>query len=174
MLTTSHTSNLGRTITFTVESIQYQMTILTPATDMLISVPVINMSHMSQHLVRHPNIQHKTIHLVLATLALKRQHIIWFIFNVTPSPPATLIDQVKPLNDSTSIACAPPAPSLSQPVLSSTHQLITAQLLLPPLLNDGTSKRGPSTVQNHTQSSICPRPAKRYKTPPSWPNHNRG
>ena len=42
MRTTSHTPDLGETITFPADSVQHQMTILTLVTHMLLSIPVLH------------------------------------------------------------------------------------------------------------------------------------
>ena len=166
MRTTSHTSDLGETIAFPTESVQYQMTILTLVTHMLLSMLVLEIPCLSRNILRHTNSQHHTIHLVLTTLALKRYHSIWFTSNATlePSPPINL---VLSLSASTSIVCESPISSISRHTLSPIYQLITSQLLITSLFNQETSKWRPRNTQDHTQRSFSPRPAKRYKTQPS-------
>ena len=172
MRTTSHTPEMGWTISFPIESVRHQIIILTLVTHMLLSILVFNTPTTSWNIVRHSHTQHQTMHLILFTLALKRYHLIWFTPNTTPSP-TTPIAQVLPLSNSASLACASPTPSISWPTLPPTPQLMTYQLLIPSLLHDGVSKRSRSTAQNLTDSFIYPRSAKRYKTHLSWPHHTR-
>ena len=69
MRTTSHTPNLGETITFPAESVQHQMTILTLVTHMLLSARTLNTRLISWGPVRQPNAHQQTLGIILATLA---------------------------------------------------------------------------------------------------------
>ena len=53
MRTTSHTPDHGETITFPVDSVQHQMTILTLVTQILMSILVLNTSSLSWNIFRH-------------------------------------------------------------------------------------------------------------------------
>ena len=71
MRTTSHAPEIGTVLTFPADSVQYQMTILILATHMLLSIPVIYAPHMEWKIIRLPHTQLTTLHLILATHALK-------------------------------------------------------------------------------------------------------
>ena len=166
MNTTSHTSDMGCTIHFPVDSIQHQMTILTLVTDILLSIPVIYMPHLSWNIVRQPNTHQQTIHIILATIALKRYHTIWF----TPSPlpsPVPPIAQVIPYHESSSQPRLSPISSISQHSPSNHHHLSTSPLLLPPLIHDEAPTRHISDTRNHNNSFLCPQLAKQCRTHPS-------
>ena len=95
MRTTNRVPDLGETITFPADSMQHQMTILTLVTHMLLSIPVIHNRTLSWKIVQHPTSHHQTVHIKLATLALKRcqttQRFIhtstYTIYNNNPDPP---------------------------------------------------------------------------------------
>ena len=53
---------------------------------MLLSMPTLDPSHMSWTAIRHPDAHKRTLHLILATIALKRYHPVWF----TPQQPASV------------------------------------------------------------------------------------
>ena len=83
MRTTSHTPTLGDTISFPAKSVQHQMTILTLVTHMLLSAPNLDATKLSWKAVRQPTTHQQTLGIIMATLALKRYHPIWF----TSGPP---------------------------------------------------------------------------------------
>ena len=68
MYNTSHTPNLGETITFPTDSEQHQMTILILVTHMLLSIPVLPSPVLSWRTVRNPTSHRQTINIILATL----------------------------------------------------------------------------------------------------------
>ena len=156
-----------------MDSAHYQITIMTVVTHLILSLSVFNTPLLSWNIVRHPNANHQTMHLILATLALKRYYFIWFTSSVAPFH-TTPTDWVIPLSDSTLMARGTPIPVLPRPYPSNQHTMTTSQLSLLPLIHDDKFKRSNSTTQNHTQRSLCPRPAKRYKIQPPWQYHNQG
>ena len=83
MRTTAHTHTLGETISFPAKSVQHQMTILTLVTHMLLSAPNLDTTKLSLKAVRQPTTHQQTLGIIMATLALKRYHPIWF----TSGPP---------------------------------------------------------------------------------------
>ena len=74
----SHIPTLGETIAFPVDSVQHRLIILTLVTHILLSVPVFHSPLRFWRTIRHPNAHHQTIGIILATLALKWYHPIWF------------------------------------------------------------------------------------------------
>jgi len=107
MRTTSHTPLLGETITFPANSVQHQMTILTLVTHMLLSTPTLNTRLVSWGPVRHPNAHLQTLGIILATLALKRYHPIWF----TAGPP------LLPAGPVANMPSTPRTPLIPNPIL---------------------------------------------------------
>ena len=83
MRTTSHTPTLRETITIPADSVQHKMIILTLVIHMLLSFPMLSSPLISWGPVRQPTAHRQTLGIILATLALKRYHPIWF----TSSPP---------------------------------------------------------------------------------------
>ena len=168
--TTSHTPDLGETITFSAESVEYQMTIPTLVTHMLLSIPVLKTPSLLWTIVRHTNAQQHTPHLVLATFALKRYHSIWFTLTATPIP-APRTDLELSCSDPTSLVYKPPTTSIPQSPLSPIPPLTIFQLLISLILNHRTSKRRPYNAPNHSHIPSNPQPTKRYKTRLLWTTH---
>ena len=157
---TTHTPDLGRTITFPADSIQHQLSLLTLVTHMSLSLPVVNTPHRSWNVVRYAKTHRQTINLILVTLTLKRYHHIWFTFNTT-STPKTPPDRLMPLSNMTPL----PSPTTSEPPIHSLSRP-TSQILLPPFLPNWPNKSICITTQSPTPTYIRPRPAKRYKDRP--------
>ena len=112
MRTTSHSPNWGETITFPADSVQYQMTILTLVTHMLLSVSLLRLTLLSWRPVRQPTAHQQTLGIILVTLALKQYHPIWFtsgppLLPTVPSAQSTSGPQT-PLLPSRSLGIAPP------------------------------------------------------------------
>ena len=120
MRTTSHTLDIGTVLAFPVDSVQHKMTILTLATHMLFSIPVIYAPHMVWKIIRQLHTHLHILHLILATLALKRYHPIWFTEdgtppNVTPSASSATLHNLASV---TPVSRTQPIPT---PVPSSTQ-----------------------------------------------------
>ena len=113
MRTTSHTPTLGETISFPAKSVQHQITILTLVTHMLLSAPNLNTTILSWGAVRQPTTHHQTLGIIMATLALKRYHPIWF----TSGPPLL---NTGPSAQSTSAPFSPSIPSRSLGITSTS------------------------------------------------------
>lgn len=155
MCTTSYTPNPSQIITSFVDSVQYQMTLLTLVTHILISSPSIKLLYTSRNIVRQPQTNHQTMLLTLANLALKRYHPIWYTSSDIPSP-ATPTYQVILSSDPSSLARVSPVPPRSRHSPSTHHMLSTSQLLLPTLIYDEASRRHTSTSLSQQHPSICP------------------
>ena len=125
MRTMFHTPDLGTMITFPTELMQHQVTILTLATHILLSILVINAPHMVWNIVRHPQTQQNTINLLLATLTLQRKHPRWFT-EVATSSPVTPVDSNKSLSNSASLVSEFRTQSTLQPTISPTRNLTTS------------------------------------------------
>lgn len=171
MRTTSHTPDLGETITLPVDSIQHQKTILILVTYMLLSILFIHVSHLSWNIVQHPNTHQQTMRIILVTIALKRYHPVWFASSPIQSP-APPIDRLIPHSDSYSLARVPPIPPPFF-TLSTKYALTTSQLLLYPLIHDGTATRNTSATLNRKRPSLSPRQAKWHKTQSPYHNHRK-
>ena len=70
------------------------MIILTLVTYILLSVSVLHSPLLSWRTVRHPTAHHQTLGIILATLVLKRYHIIWItsgplLLHTVPSSQST-------------------------------------------------------------------------------------
>ena len=76
LLTTSHAPDLVTTLTFPADSIQHQQSILTLATHILLTVPFIT-PQQSWNIIREKDSHRHTLQFILATITLKRHHIIW-------------------------------------------------------------------------------------------------
>ena len=74
--TTAHAPDLVTTLTFQADSIQYHQSILTLATHLLLTVPVIILCH-SWNILRENDSHRLTLQLILATITLKRYHLVW-------------------------------------------------------------------------------------------------
>ena len=74
--TTSYAPDLITTLTFPADSIQHQQSILTLVTHMLLTVPVIA-PHQSWNIIREKDSHRHTLQLILATVTLKRHHLVW-------------------------------------------------------------------------------------------------
>ena len=86
LLTTSHVPDLVTTLTFPANSTQYQQSILTLVTHLLLAVTVIT-PRQSWKIIREKATHRHTLQLILATITLKRHHLVWYI--VVNDPPAT-------------------------------------------------------------------------------------
>ena len=84
--TTAYAPGLDTTLTFSVESTQHQQSILTLATHLLLTVPVIT-RQQSWNSIREKESHRLTLQLILAAVTLKRYHIIWY--TVINDPPVT-------------------------------------------------------------------------------------
>ena len=60
MRTTSHTPDLGTVHIFPADSVHHQMTILTLATQMLLTIPMIHAPHMVWKIIRQPHTHLRT------------------------------------------------------------------------------------------------------------------
>ena len=123
------------------------MTILTLLTHMLLSIPVFHTPPLSLNIVRYTTTHHQTMLIILATFALKQYHPIWF----TPSSsllPTSPIDRVVPYSDSSSLARVPPLPPQSQSSPSTQHAVTNSQILVPPLIHDGTPTQNNTAILN--------------------------
>ena len=126
---------------------------------MLLSIPVMNVPHLSWNIVRQPNNHQQTMHIILSTIALKQYRIILFISGPLPSlvPP---IAQVIPYHDSSPQPRLSHIPPISQHFPSNHYHLTTSPLLSPPLIHDGAPTQNISTTRKYNISSLCPRQAK--------------
>ena len=80
MRTTAHNPTLSETISFPADSVQHKMNILTLVIYMLLSAPVFKPPLIFWGPVRQPTAHQQTLGIILATLALKRYHPIWFTY----------------------------------------------------------------------------------------------
>ena len=74
--TTSHAPDFITTLTFPVDSIHHQQSILTLVTHMLLTVPIVT-PQQSWNIIREKDSHRYTLQLILATITLKRHYIIW-------------------------------------------------------------------------------------------------
>ena len=139
MRTTTHTPDLGTTFTFPVESTQHQLSILTLVTHMFLSLPILNTPLLSWNIIRYTSTHRQTMHLILATITLKRYHHIWFTSNPTPNS-AIPIDWVLPLIITKPAAIVPPIHLLFRPIPSSQYTRNTSQMILSQLLYNRKNK----------------------------------
>ena len=137
---TSHTPDLGTVLTFPADSVQHQMTILTLATQMLLTIPVIHAPHMVWKIIRQPHTHLRTLHLILATIALKRYHPILFTDEATPTT-ATPSTSGTIVHSHASGAPASRTQPTSPPIPSPTQPGTEAQLLLPSLISPNPSTK---------------------------------
>ena len=162
MRTTSHAPEIGTVLTFPADSVQHQMTILTLATHLLLSIPVIYAPHMAWKIIRQPHTHLRTLHLILATIALKRYHPIWFT-NEATTPAATPSASDTTLQSQAPVASASRTKPTSPHAPSSKKPKTEAQLLFPSLLSPTSSTKRqipPGTVKTN---SLRPRSTKRHK-----------
>ena len=102
MRTTSHAPDLITTLTFPADSVQHQQSILTLVTHMILTIPVIT-PRQSWNIIRDKDSHRHTLQLILATVTLKRHHLIWHtavpdlpVTHTTPrSPPETFSNKPK-------------------------------------------------------------------------------
>ena len=143
MRTTSHTPLLGETITFLANSVQHQMTIMTLVTHMLLSTPTLNTRLVSWGPVRHPTAHHQTLGIILATLALKRYHLICFTSGppLLPAGPVATMPSTSrtPLipTPTLGIASTCPAPAAQATIRKRKYQVHT------PTADDDADDTGP-------------------------------
>ena len=140
--TTSHTPHFGIILTFLTDSVQHQMTILTLAAHIILSILVLYAQRLCWNIVRCPHTHEHTIHLLLATLALKRYHPIWFTNDATP-PHATLTAPIDPLYGFAAFAPASRTVPTPQPTSSPAWIGNATQLLIPSLLSTSPSTKRP-------------------------------
>ena len=89
MRTESHAPDRTTTLTFPAASIQYQLSIMTLVTHMLLTVPTIT-ARQSWNVVRDHKTHQHTLQLILATIILRSYHDIWAsVSNVPFSQPST-------------------------------------------------------------------------------------
>ena len=84
--TTAHIPALVTTLTFPVDSIQHQQSILTLTTHLILTVPIIT-RRQSWNIIREKESHRYTIQLILATITLKQYHLVWY--TVMNEPPNT-------------------------------------------------------------------------------------
>ena len=84
--TASHAPDLITTLTFPADSIQHQQSILTLITHLLLTVPDIT-PRQSWNIIREKESHRHTLQLILATVTLKRHHLVWH--TVVPDLPVT-------------------------------------------------------------------------------------
>ena len=113
-------------------------------------------------IIRQPHTQLHTLHLILATFALKRYHPIWFTDEAT-LPNATPGDSSATLHSMASFVPASRTQPTPTPAPSPIRTGIAAQLLLPSLLAPNPSKKRPLQTSIVTTRSLRPRFSKRYK-----------
>ena len=77
MRTTAYTSDLVTTFTFPAVSNQYQLTIMTLATHLLLSNPCLKQTEHVWNAVRTQDSHQHTLQLILATITLERCHKVW-------------------------------------------------------------------------------------------------
>ena len=161
MLTTSHTPDIGTVLTFPADSVQHQITILTLATHMILSIPEIYAPHMVWKIIRQPHPHLNTLHLIFATLALKRYHPIWFTEEATP-PNTTPGASSATIHSLASVVPASRTQPTPPPAPSPTRTGTTTQLLLLSLLSPNPSKRHPLPTGTVITHPLRPRSSKRY------------
>ena len=83
----NHVPDLVTTLTFPADSSQHQQSILTLATHLLLTIPVIT-QQQSWDIIRETTSHRHTLQLILATVTLQRHHLVWH--TVMTNPPATL------------------------------------------------------------------------------------
>ena len=162
MRTTSHAPEIGTVLTFPAESVQHQMTILTLATHLLLSIQVIYAPHMAWKIIRQPHTHLRTLHLILATIALKRYHPIWFT-NEAITPAATPSASETTVHSQALVATASRTQPTSPHAPSATQPKPEAQILFPSLLSPTPSTKRRITPGTVKPSSLRPRSAKRRK-----------
>ena len=74
--TTAHAPDLVTTLTFPADSAQHQQSILTLATHLLLTVPIIT-RQQSWNIIREKDTHRHNLQLMLATITLKRSHLVW-------------------------------------------------------------------------------------------------
>ena len=161
MHTTPHTPNVGTVLTFPADSVQHQMTILALATQMLLSIPVIHTPYMVWKIIRQPHTHLHTLHLILATIALKRYHPIWFTEEATP-PNTTPGASSATIHSLASVVPASRTQPTPPPAPSPTRTGTTTQLLLLSLLSPNPSKKRPLPIGTVATHPLRPRSSKRY------------
>ena len=86
MRTTGHAPAPVTTLTFPADSTQHQQSILPLATHLLLTVPVIA-PHQSWNIIHEKETHRHTLQLIMATVTLKRHHLVWY--TTLPDPSAT-------------------------------------------------------------------------------------
>ena len=74
--TTAYAPDLVTTLTFPADSAQHQQSILTLATHLLLTIPVIT-QRQSWNIIREKDSHRHTLQLILTTITLKRYHLVW-------------------------------------------------------------------------------------------------
>ena len=87
MRTTAHIPDLVTTLTFPADSPQHQHSILTLATHLLLTIPVIT-PQQPWDIIREKTSHRHTLQLILATVTLQRHHLVWHkVMNDPPCDP---------------------------------------------------------------------------------------
>ena len=84
--TTAHVLDLVTTLTFPADSPQHHQSILTLATHLFLTIPIIT-PQQSWNIIREKTSHRHTLQLILATVTLKRHYLVWH--TVMKDPPAT-------------------------------------------------------------------------------------
>ena len=82
--TTAHDPDLVTALTFPADSIQHQQSILTLATHLLLTVPIVTRQQF-WNIIREMDSHRQTLQLILATITLKRYHTVWHTVINEPS-----------------------------------------------------------------------------------------
>ena len=94
--TTSHVPDLVTPLTFPADSTQHQQSILTLATHLLLTIPIIT-PQKYWNIIREKASHRHTLQLILATFTLKRHHLVWHTVMNDPLRPEINIEcQQKP------------------------------------------------------------------------------
>ena len=87
---TDHVPDLVTTLTFPADSSQHQQSILTLATHLLLTIPVIT-QQQSWDIIRETTSHRHTLQLILATVTLQRHHLVWHTVMTNPLRPSIYI-----------------------------------------------------------------------------------
>ena len=78
MRTTAHNPDLTTTLTFPASSPQHQLSLMTLATHLLVSLPQLHHTNNVGNILRQADSHRHTLHLIMATVTLGRYHKVWF------------------------------------------------------------------------------------------------
>ena len=87
MRTESHAPDLIPTLMFPTNSAQHQLSILTLATHLLLTAPILTPTLQQWNVVQNDDTHHQTLQLILATITLTRYHKIWYTLLDTRQQP---------------------------------------------------------------------------------------